>query len=332
MVLILCLTSLPAVSLADDKTGFQAERLKNNPLLVVSNAPGLEENINGPSVIRVPDWVDNPLGRYYLYFAHHQGKYIRLAYSDAPEGPFTVYEPGSLRLEESGFPTDPPTPESLLPRFQQTVEAGKPIPLYMHIASPDVHVVPETREIRMYYHGQHDDGRQLTRVAVSNDGIAFKARPELLGHPYFRVFRYLDRWYALGMPGVFYRSEDGLSNFEAGPILFDRNMRHSALLLEDDTLNVFYTNAGDTPESILQTTIDLSGDWMEWTETESTLLLRPEEDWEGGNLPLEPSARGAIKERVNQLRDPAIFEENGSIYLYYSIAGESGVGVAKLSR
>ncbi|NET62179.1 MAG: hypothetical protein F6K47_40550, partial [Symploca sp. SIO2E6] len=32
-------------------------------------------NINGPSLIRVPEWIENPLGRYYLYFAHHQGKY-----------------------------------------------------------------------------------------------------------------------------------------------------------------------------------------------------------------------------------------------------------------
>ena len=30
-------------------------------------------NINGPSLVRVPEWVEDPLGKYYLYFAHHRG-------------------------------------------------------------------------------------------------------------------------------------------------------------------------------------------------------------------------------------------------------------------
>ena len=31
-------------------------------------------NINGPSLIRVPSWLSNAMGRYYLYFAHHKGE------------------------------------------------------------------------------------------------------------------------------------------------------------------------------------------------------------------------------------------------------------------
>jgi len=48
-------------------------------------------NVNGPSLIRAPAWLPNPLGRYYLYFAHHQGAYIRLAYADRLEGPWRTY-------------------------------------------------------------------------------------------------------------------------------------------------------------------------------------------------------------------------------------------------
>jgi hypothetical protein len=33
---------------------------------------------------------------------------------------------------------------------------------------------------------------------------------------------------------------------------------------------------------------------------------------------------------VRQLRDPAIFREDGKTYLLYSIAGESGIAVAEL--
>ena len=43
-------------------------------------------NINGASLIKVPDWIENPLGKYYLYFEHHAGKYIRMAYSNNADG------------------------------------------------------------------------------------------------------------------------------------------------------------------------------------------------------------------------------------------------------
>ncbi len=32
-------------------------------------------------LIRVPDWVQAPLDSYDRYFAHHQGRHIRLAYA-----------------------------------------------------------------------------------------------------------------------------------------------------------------------------------------------------------------------------------------------------------
>jgi hypothetical protein len=34
--------------------------------------------------------------------------------------------------------------------------------------------------------------------------------------------------------------------------------------------------------------------------------------------------------RVNQLRDPALFEENGVVYLLYAVAGESGIALARV--
>lgn len=64
-------------------------------------------------MIRVPNWLEDPLGQYYLYFADHKGGYIRLAFADAIEGPWTVHEPGSLRLSDSTMLTESPegTPE-----------------------------------------------------------------------------------------------------------------------------------------------------------------------------------------------------------------------------
>ena len=59
-------------------------------------------------------------------------------------------------------------------------------------------------------------------------------------------------------------------------------------------------------------------------------VLRPERDWEGADVPAAPSIRSVAPGRVNQLRDPAIFEEDGRVYLLYAIAGESGIALAEL--
>jgi hypothetical protein len=282
-------------------------RLPNNPIITPDLDERIGENINGPSLIRVPDWVEGALGRYYLYFAAHGGKFIRLAYADKREGPWRIYAPGVLNLEDSCF-------------------TG-------HIASPDVHVIDASREIRMYYHGWHgreDPPFQRTRVAISRDGLHFRARPETLGASYWRAFQWNGFWYALEMPGRFRRSVDGLSQIEEGPRLFTPSMRHAAVRVRGHVLDVFYSNAGDCPERILWSTIDLRPDWREWRASAPVTILEPEKEYEGADCPLEPSKRGAAPGRVRQLRDPCVFEEDGKTHLLYAIAGESGIAIAQL--
>ena len=127
-----------------------------DPLIVQPNMlPNKDgDNINGPSLIKVPNWVKNPLGKYYLYFSHHDGKYIRMAYSNNIEGPYTVYLDGTLKLEDT--------------------------PGRDHIASPDVHVDNNKQEIIMYYHTPYDDW-QYTFKAISKDGLNFKSENDNLG-------------------------------------------------------------------------------------------------------------------------------------------------------
>jgi len=50
-------------------------RLLNRPIIGPDLHQNIGANIQGPSLIRVPDWVPNPIGRYYLYFADHKGSY-----------------------------------------------------------------------------------------------------------------------------------------------------------------------------------------------------------------------------------------------------------------
>jgi hypothetical protein len=196
------------------------------------------------------------------------------------------------------------------------------------------HVDNDKQEIRMYYHGpikQNNKMTQISRVATSQDGIGYNCSSEVLGAPYFRVFKYFGYYYALGMPGVFYRSEDGLTGFEKGPTLFTEHMRHSAVKLDSDTLSVFFSTVHDCPERILLSTIELDRKWLDWNVSESVTVLEPELDYEGVDLPLEPSVRGWAPERVRQLRDPGIFVEDNRTFLLYSVSGESGIAIAELT-
>jgi hypothetical protein len=317
----------------------QVRRLLDQPIISPELHPSIGANIQGPSLIRSPKWVVDRLGDYYLYFADHKGRYIRLAYADQLTGPWRIYPPGSLQLEDSCFLTEPPAVTSAqLAQFEARVkEAGTTLSRDLlseitaaHIASPDLHVDPSKRRIIMYFHGLDGVGTQVTRVATSQDGIRFKAHPEVLGRSYMRAFRHDGMTYALAMPGQLYRSKDGVSSFEPGPLLFNPRMRHSAVMKRGGKLWVFWTQVGDAPERVLLSRIGLSGDWRSWKESPAIEVLRPERAWEGAGAPLTPSIRSTAYGQVNQLRDPAIFEEDGRVYLLYAVAGESGIAIAEI--
>lgn len=105
---------------------------------------------------------------------------------------------GSLNLAQSLFLTEPPVDSSVqVARFEARLrERGTPIShdalseiTTPHIASPDVHVDAVLRRIVMYFHGLEDVATQVSRVAISHNGIDFEAQPEILGPSYLRFFR-----------------------------------------------------------------------------------------------------------------------------------------------
>jgi hypothetical protein len=298
----------------------RVQRLAQNPIIRPHMDDRMGDNINGPSLIHVPGWLPDALGQYYLYFAHHQGTYIRLAYAERLQGPWTTYAPGTLHLGQT--------------------------PCLHHIASPDLHVDAQNQRLVMYYHGPVDPeratmdpalgerypilGGQRGFVATSTDGIHFASSTEVLGSSYLRAFRHDGDTYALGMPGIFYRSRDGFGHFTQGPTLFTPDMRHAAVKVDGDTLSVFYSNAHDCPERILMSRIELTPDWMEWQASEPVTVLEPETLYEGVDLPLQPSERGWAPQPVRQLRDPGIYREGSATYLLYSVAGERGIALAEI--
>jgi hypothetical protein len=290
--------------MAEQQISLTIKRFPQNPIICPNMDARMGSNINGPSLIRAPEWLGNPLGRYYLYFAHHQGTYIRLAYTDRLEGPWTTYEPGTLRLDQT--------------------------PCVRHIASPDLHIDDKNRRLIMYYHGPVEGRGQCSFVATSTDGLHFDSGDEILGTSYFRAFRWGGYTYALSMPGIMNRSRDGFTDFQQGPTLYSPDMRHTALKLDGDTLSVFYSNAHDCPERILLSQIELTPDWLDWTPTEPVTVLEPEMGYEGVHLALEPSERGWAPEPVRQVRDPAIYREGERTYLLYTVAGERGIAIAEI--
>ena len=108
----------------------------------------LGDNANGPTVIRVPSWVEHPLGRYYMYFAHHKGRFIRLAYADSVHGPWKIYEPGVMKVENTAFFRPQPDP------------VDSPPGAYTHVASPEIYVDDAHRRIVLWVHGVWTEGQK----------------------------------------------------------------------------------------------------------------------------------------------------------------------------
>jgi hypothetical protein len=230
-------------------------------------------------------------------------------------GPWTIYEPGTLRLDQARRCSD-------------------------HIASPDLHVDNVRREILMYFHcpagspGDVDIGQQKTFVAVSREGLRFSSDTVPLGPAYFRVFRRGSYFYSIVRSGQLLRSRKMRAEFESGPTVIPadsgRILRHAAVDLDGDALKVYYSRIGDRPERILLSEVRMSGDWTGWRGSEPETVLSPEKQYEGTDRPLEVSRPDEAPGRVRQLRDPAIFREDEKTYLLYSVSGESGLAIAEL--
>ena len=303
----------------------EIRRLTDQPIIHQGLDPSLGDNVNGPSLIRVPDWAADPLGHYYLYFAHHQGRSIRLAYSDALTGPWHIHRAGALRLEQTPLPTTPP--DAPQPDWAVALRVDG---LYPHIASPDLHLDTARRRMTMYLHGLDHSGDQVSLIATSRDGIDWHVADRKIAQVYLRAFEHAGTRYAVAWAGQILRgTADG--NFEPGVWPFPEGHRHSAVLVRGDTLDVFWTRIGDAPERILHSTIDLTPDWRDWRLGPTTDVLRPERAWEGADLPIIASKIGTAFQREIGLRDPCFFEEDGRLYLIYAGGGEAALGIAEIA-
>ncbi len=214
---------------------FEVERLDGDPSTMTINDPIIDENtfmvsagvnsnvsatssllnINGPSVIRVPDWIPEYAkthkdANYYMYFGHHGGKSIRLAWAQYIDGPWHLFNYGFAPDQGWGFTGDytgfySPGDGVLdlsLGDNSSTLTINEDYTFGQHIASPDVVVDNVNERIIMYFHGyRYGVGTfiQETFVASSKFGLNFNIQteggevgqgpfPVIPGFFYFRTF------------------------------------------------------------------------------------------------------------------------------------------------
>jgi hypothetical protein len=313
------------------------------------------QKTNGPSLMKIPDWIApadraDPNAVYYLYFAHHQGNYIRMAWSVDLEGPYHLYNVGTgVPLDERGVLSLDPNDE---------LHIGNGIIIWKHIASPDVHIDELNQRIIMYFHSPNNGGGgQRSFVATSPFGLDFNGRvePVAFGNSYFRVFSAYGDLYAISNGAKMYKALDANNpwtppvdfNFtnalwtlldEANnPFISDLSdanllplqLRHSALRFVGDTMEVFYSRKEEyqdtgTEERLMLSRIDLSvGDWQLWDSTfPPEEVLKTELDWEGIDRP---------KDSKRLMCDPYIYEEDGVIYMFYTADMEHKIALATLT-
>ena len=372
---LLLVLFLAPTAFAQSGVAFSATRLNNSQPIIDQDMfadLGVEdegENINGPSLIRIPDWIPpaeraDPSAVYYLYFAHHIGDYIRLAWATDVEGPWTLYQTGAnVPIGQRG----------VLDNGDADLDLGLGVVIEEnHLASPDVLIDNENQQIIMYFHSGsstffngNEINSQNTWVSTSDFGLEFlpNIRPVRLGGSYFRVFSQGGELYSLDNTGFPRRALDPdnpwqpTADYYSGttiPSLWERHpdqvlqdpiedlgiprsvlrVRHTATRIVGDQLQVFYTQRGDSPERVQFSTIDLNvPDWEDWRLTyPGQEIIQAIPGWEGGQFTARPSEAGAADEDVNELRDPDVFEDiDGSLYLIYAGRGEDALGIAKLT-
>jgi len=307
----------------------KVKRLGDKPIITPEMFKDRKEgaNINGPTLLRVPAWIKNPLGKYYLYFGNHRGTYIRLAYADALVGPWKLHEGGVLSLEQLPVKMDHiASPEILVD------DAGKRLIMYYHGTPRDKEAAPAGTPMKLDNPGRWSG--QLSFASTSADGLTFAPRPQVMSSFYLRVFAYGGKFYGVckdnNISSQLGRTGDPLTALAKGPAVFPGS-RHVALLPQGDTLWVFFSRVGEAPEHIYMTRFDLKEDWTRWGSSAppAVSVIKPEKLWEGTNYALKPSESGPSV-HVQELRDPFVFVEDGKIYLLYSVAGEMGIALAEL--
>lgn len=320
---------------------FTVTRLNENEPIIDRSMLSAEWTINGPSMLRIPDWVPeaekaDPLARYYIYFSGHTDPYIKLAWSENIEGPYRIFNSGEgvFHLANYSLP-------------------GK-LKISHHVASPDVIIDSLNQQFIMYFHAgiltwEKDNIKaQKTVVAISKYGLDFNhGLQDVIICPFYaRIFKHDGNLYAFCKEGIykapdpdhpwehtknFSRINPHLWNKVADPFKWiPKQERHLALLKEKDYMHIMYSRISSSPEHIEYSGIDTRKNIIFWKPTTPIDVLYPGYEWEGISYPIKESEEGP-ENKAQELRDPYLYlDKDSTLYLLYSGAGEQALGIARI--
>ncbi|KAH7165176.1 hypothetical protein EDB81DRAFT_640075 [Dactylonectria macrodidyma] len=129
-----------------------------------------------PSIFHAGDYLDDPIGEWYLYYAPHEDPGgISLMYADSPDGPWTEYDNN--------------------PVISNVWTGHYSVP---HVSSPDAAWNEDAGRLFVYFHGTNSQ----TRWAETDDGVNFDyggiairnsmGGPNVTESSYARVFPHPD--------------------------------------------------------------------------------------------------------------------------------------------
>ena len=275
------------------------------------------KNLTGPSVMKVPQWVDEPLGAYYMYFANHIGKEIRLAFANDPLGPWEVYSKPVLELSELKG-------------------------ALRHVASPEAVIDWGSRQFYLFVHSPIADSRgQKTFTTVSDDGSLFYqiGNGPTIDFPYVRVFHWDSQFWAVGRHSRSYLlfSSDTPEGewLPQGSLPLGENVRHVGLKVFESTLLVAFSRVEESPESIYMVALDLTHFERNSVFGSAPVgcLVSAVYPFEGAALDPVASEPGPQKLMIaNDVRDPDLFIDDGAVYLFYSVGGERGIAAGHIGH
>jgi len=191
-------------------------------------------NINGPSMVRLPDWLSTedrvaPNANYYLYFAHHAGDSIRMAWASSLTGDWNLFNYGS-NIDRAWGVAGSNTGAQTLGNGVLDLDINNSE--YMafdgpggfaansHIASPDVFIDEVNQRFVMYFHapnaGVGPSGQQ-TFVTTSSTGLNFNTladggqagegpRDVIPSHFYSKAFTVSGQTFAYSNEGLLWQA------------------------------------------------------------------------------------------------------------------------------
>jgi len=191
-------------------------------------------NINGPSLIRLPDWLAakdrvDPNANYYMYFANHTGDSIRMAWANSLTGDWHLFNYGTATDRSwgaSGSNTGSQTLGNGVLDLDINNAGSMPFSgpggfsVGDHIASPDVYIDSVNQRFVMYFHGPNDgDGPngQQSYVSTSSNGLNFNTfgdggqaghgpRDVILTESYLRSFIVSGQTFAFSNQGELWKA------------------------------------------------------------------------------------------------------------------------------